>query len=183
MIPKAEDPSVLADIAEWTSGKCHLIPLVETAAGVEKATEVCATAGAIRVAFGNVDLSSQLGVAHDDHTALAYARSKLVSASAAAGLNPPLDGVTVSIDDTRALNADVAHARRLGFTGKLCIHPRQLPIVTEGFAPSENEQQWARTVVEAGDAVTQINGQMIDKPILERAQRILATSTGEPEAR
>jgi citrate lyase subunit beta / citryl-CoA lyase len=183
MVPKAGDPSVLADIAKRISGQSHLILLVETAAGVERAAEVCATAGTVRVALGNVDLANELGIAHDDHAALAYARSKLVFASAAAGLSPPIDGVTISIDDAPALSADVAHARRLGFTAKLCIHPSQLPFVVQGFAPSESEQEWARAVVEAGDSVTRINGQMIDKPVLERARRILAALTVRSDAR
>ncbi|MET8901758.1 CoA ester lyase [Streptomyces sp. NPDC004538] len=177
MVPKSEDPSVLADIACRTAGKCLLLPLVETAAGVERAADVCTTAGAVRAAFGNVDFSSQLGIAHDDHLALTYARSRLVSASAAAGLCPPVDGVTTSVKDMDVLSADVEHARRLGFTGKLCIHPSQIAPVASRFAPSESEQHWARTVVTAGDSVTMVGGQMVDKPLLQRARRILAADS------
>ncbi|MFJ4031357.1 HpcH/HpaI aldolase/citrate lyase family protein [Streptomyces griseoluteus] len=176
MVPKSEDPAVLADLACRTAGNCLLVPLVETAAGVERATEICATPGAVRLAFGNVDLSSQLGVAHDDHAALAYARARLVSASAAAGLCPPVDGVTTRVKDPEALAADIAHARRLGFTGKLCVHPSQVAATRMRFAPTESEQRWARAVVEAGESVTVVEGQMVDKPVLERARRILATS-------
>ena len=180
MVPKAEAVPALADIGRRAEGKCPLIPLVETALGVERAAEVCATAGAVRVALGNVDLASELGIAHDDHTALVHARSKLVFASAATNLAPPVDGVTTSITDTAALDGDVAHARRLGFSGKLCIHPRQVEPVASGFAPTEAERKWARAVVDAGDSVTQIDGQMIDKPLLERARRILATADDRP---
>jgi citrate lyase subunit beta/citryl-CoA lyase len=126
------------------------------------------------VAFGNADLSGQLGVAPDDHLALAYARSRLVSASAATGLCPPVDGVTTRVKDPDALTTDIAHARRLGFTGKLCVHPAQIATVTAQFAPTESEQRWARAVVEAGESVTVVDGQMVDKPVLERARRILA---------
>ncbi|MEV6703316.1 CoA ester lyase [Streptomyces sp. NPDC051453] len=177
MVPKSEDPSVLADVACRTAGKCLLLPLVETAAGVERAAEVCATAGAVRVAFGNVDFSGQLGVAHDDRMALTYARSRLVTASAAVGLCPPVDGVTTSVRDTDVLVADIEHARRLGFTGKLCIHPSQISPVAAHFAPSESERRWARAVVAAGDSVSVVDGQMVDKPVLERARRILAAGT------
>ncbi|MBD9735842.1 CoA ester lyase [Streptomyces sp. H28] len=176
MVPKAEDPAVLADLAGRTGGACALLPLVETATGVERAVDVCTAPGTVRVAFGNVDLSGQLGVAHDDHTALLYARSRLVSASAAVGLCPPLDGVTTAVRDADALAADVAHARRLGFTGKLCIHPDQVPAVAAGFAPTESELRWARTVVGAGDSVTVVDGEMIDRPVLERARRLLAAA-------
>ncbi|MGW1025728.1 HpcH/HpaI aldolase/citrate lyase family protein [Streptomyces sp. NPDC002577] len=179
MAPKAEDPVVLAGLAARTAGRCELIPLIETALGVERAHEVCAAPGVARAAFGNVDLAAQLGVDHDDHAALTYARSRLVVASAAAGLCPPIDGVTTAVRDRDALTADVAHARRLGFTGKLCIHPFQLSAVADGFAPSAEELRWARAVVGAGDAVTSVDGQMVDKPILERARRI-AGGTAPP---
>jgi citrate lyase subunit beta / citryl-CoA lyase len=76
------------------------------------------------------------------------------------------------------LSADVAHARRLGLTGKLCVHPYQLLPVTEGFAPSAEEVQWARAVLGAGDSVTTVDGQMVDKPVLERARRVLALAHG-----
>ncbi|MFF0164077.1 HpcH/HpaI aldolase/citrate lyase family protein [Streptomyces sp. NPDC005263] len=173
MVPKAEDPAVLAELATRTAGRCALVPLIETALGVERAREVCAAPGVARAAFGNVDLAAQLGVAHDDRTALTCARSRLVLASAAAGIGPPVDGVTTAVRDTEALDADIAHARRLGFTGKLCIHPYQLSYVADGFAPTADELRWARTVVGAGDSVTTVDGQMIDRPVLERARRLL----------
>ncbi|MGW2331827.1 HpcH/HpaI aldolase/citrate lyase family protein [Streptomyces sp. NPDC001700] len=178
MVPKAEDAAVLADLAARAEGRCALIPLIETALGVERAHALCATPGAVRAAFGNVDLAGQLGVAPDDHTALAYARSRLVLASAATGLGPPLDGVTTAIRDTDTLTADIAHARRLGFTGKLCVHPAQLRPVADGFAPSDAEVRWARAVLDAGDSVTTVDGLMVDKPVLERARRILARGPG-----
>ncbi|MEV5177871.1 CoA ester lyase [Streptomyces flaveolus] len=174
MLPKAEDPAALLEIAARTAGRCPTIALVETAAGVERCLDVCATAGVVRAAFGNVDLAAQLGVAPDDHTALTYARSRLVSASAAAGISPPIDGVTTAIHDTEALTTDIAHAQRLGFTGKLCIHPRQLAGVACGFAPTDSELAWARTVLDAGASAVAVEGQMVDKPVLERARRILA---------
>ncbi|MFE7278521.1 HpcH/HpaI aldolase/citrate lyase family protein [Streptomyces sp. NPDC057623] len=178
MVPKAEDPAVLAEVTARTAGRCALVALVETALGVERAREVCATPGLARAAFGNVDLSAQLGIAHDDRTALAYSRSRLVLASAAAGIAPPIDGVTTAVRDRDLLTADIAHARRLGFTGKLCIHPYQLPYVNTGFAPTDDELRWARTVVAAGDSVTTVDGEMIDRPVLERARRLLASAPG-----
>jgi citrate lyase subunit beta/citryl-CoA lyase len=176
MVPKAEDAAVLTGIADRTDGKCPLIPLIETAVGVERAAEICATAGTVRAAFGNVDLAAQLGVSHDDHLALQYARSRLVSASTAAELCPPVDGVTISLRDPDALSTDVTHARRLGFTGKLCIHPVQIRAVAVGFAPTETELRWAHNVLTAADRLTVIDGQMVDRPILKRAQRILAAN-------
>jgi citrate lyase subunit beta/citryl-CoA lyase len=178
MVPKAEDPALLSDLAARTAGRCGIVPLVETALGVERAHGVCATPGVVRAAFGNVDLATQLGVDPGDHAALAQARSRLVLASAAAGVCPPADGVTTAVRDETVLAADVAHARRLGFTGKLCIHPGQLAAVAAGFAPSPGELRWARAVVGAGDSVSTVDGHMVDKPVLQRARRVLAQVQG-----
>lgn len=173
MLPKAGDPEVL----RRAGGGCALIPLLETAAGVERAGELCAVEGVVRAAFGSVDLAAQLGVAHDDLLALTHARSRLVLASAAAGIAPPLDGVTTHLSESGALVEEIQHARRLGFGGKMCIHPAQLPTVDEGFAPSEEELDWARTVAGAADGVAVVDGRMIDKPLRERAARLLAAET------
>ncbi|MGJ5797632.1 HpcH/HpaI aldolase/citrate lyase family protein [Streptomyces europaeiscabiei] len=182
MVPKAEDPAALADLAARTAGRCDLVPLIETALGVERAFQVCSTPGAVRAAFGNVDLAAQLGVAHDDRTALAWARSRLVVASSAAGIGAPVDGVTTAVRDADVLRDDVAHARRLGFTGKLCIHPAQLPGVAAGFTPSAEEVRWARAVLDAGESVTTVDGQMVDRPVLIRASRVLAAAREPREA-
>jgi len=174
MVPKAEDAAVFSDLAR-RAADCPLIPLIETATGVERAAEICAVPGTVRAAFGNVDLAGQLGVAPDDHIALGYARSRLVSASAAAGIAAPIDGVTTAIRDADALAADLAHARRLGFTAKLCVHPGQVEQVGVAFAPTEEERRWARAVLDAQQSLAVVDGQMVDRPVIERARRILAT--------
>ncbi|TVT50433.1 CoA ester lyase [Amycolatopsis rhizosphaerae] len=168
MLPKAEDPRAIAALG------LPVIPLVETASGIEDATAVCRAGNVVRVAFGSVDLATELGVRHDDTLALAFARSRLVIASAAAGLAPPLDGVTTDLTGTAVLEADVEHARRLGFGGKLCVHPKQIDVVARGFAPTDAELDWARRVVGAADSVSTVDGQMVDLPVLERARRLLA---------
>ena len=174
MIPKAESRAVVADVASQVTGP--LILLVETALGVEQASQLCATSSVVRAAFGNLDLSTALGIDPTDRTALLHSRSRLVIASAAAGIAPPIDGVTTDIRNGAVLRADIEHARRLGFTGKLCIHPAQLAAVDKGFRPSPQEEQWARTVLDAGESATTVGGQMVDKPVLERARRILAAA-------
>jgi citrate lyase subunit beta/citryl-CoA lyase len=173
VLPKAEDPAVPEAIALETRGRSPVLALIETAAGIENAAALCRAPNVLRAAFGNVDLSAQLGVDPTDHQALAYARSRVVCASAAAALALPLDGVTTDLTGAEPLAADIAHARRLGFTGKLCVHPRQLDAVHEGFAPSAAEREWAHRVLDAGEAVTVVDGRMVDRPVLERARRIL----------
>ncbi|MEV3929707.1 MULTISPECIES: aldolase/citrate lyase family protein [unclassified Streptomyces] len=127
-----------------------------------------------------MDLAAQLGVAHDDTLALAHARSRVVLASAAAGISPPVDGVMATVRGPETLAADTAHARRPGFSGKLCVHPAQIATVAAGFAPTDGGPRWARSVLEAGEAVTTVDGHRVDRPVLERARRILgqAVDTG-----
>ncbi|MER7690810.1 aldolase/citrate lyase family protein [Streptomyces sp. NPDC097610] len=170
MAPKGEDAALLTELAARRAGRCHLIALIRTALGVELAREVWATPGG-RAVFGNVDLTAGLGVAHDDHTTLTYARFRLIVAFALAGIAPPVDGVTTAVQDVYVLRTDLAYAQRLGRTVKPCIHPAQLPYVDEAFAPSAKGIQWARAVLDAGESVTTVDGQMADKPVLERAPR------------
>lgn len=95
-----------------------------------------------------------------------------------AGILPPLDGVTAALDDPDRLAEDVDHARRLGFGGKVCIHPEQIEAVNRGFVPSEAEALWARRVLEAaGMEAVRFEGELIDRPVIERARRILARVT------
>ena len=173
MVPKAER---VADLA----GLPAVVALVETAAGIAAARELCATPNVVRAAFGSIDLAAELGVDPTSRTALLHARSALVLAAAAAGCAPPVDGVTTALTDADAVRDDVAHARELGFTGKLCVHPRQIHPVHEALRPSEDELRWARAVVAAaaadGSAVA-VEGKLVDRPVLLRAQRLLAADS------
>lgn len=175
MVPKAEHRADLDELAN-SAGNPVLIPLIETAVGVEQAAQVCRATGVARPAFGSIDLAAQLGVDANSHDALRYARSAVVLAAAAAGCTPPIDGVTTALTDPQALRADIAHAVALGFTAKLCIHPSQVDAVNREFLPSEDEISWARATLGAvsAGAVTVHAGHMIDRPVLLRAESILA---------
>ena len=106
------------------------------------------------------------------------ARSQLVLVSRVVGLPPPIDGVTVALDDETVLQSDVEKARRFGFGGKLCIHPKQVAAVNRGFSPQPAELEWARKVVagaeRAGANAFRLDGKMIDRPIIDRARALLA---------
>jgi citrate lyase subunit beta / citryl-CoA lyase len=179
MVPKAEDAAVLGAVAALLPTGTGIIPLVETAAGVVDAVAVCGAPSVVRPAFGSVDLAAQLGVDHRSHEALRHARSALVLAAAATGRAAPIDGVTTALDDAGALDADVEAAIVLGFTGKLCVHPRQVDAVNHGFTPSDEDIAWARGVLDAAadDSVAVYKGQMIDRPVVLRARNILARAT------
>jgi citrate lyase subunit beta/citryl-CoA lyase len=153
-----------------------IIPLIETALGIAEAAVLCRVPSVVRPAFGSVDLSAQLGVDHRSHEALRHARSALVLAAAAAGRPGPIDGVTTALDDDHALTGDLGEAVTLGFTAKLCIHPRQVDHVNHGFTPSDADVAWASGVLAAASdgSVTVHNGQMIDRPVLMRAEGIVS---------
>lgn len=176
MVPKARSAAHLSEISNRLPADTPLIALIETAQGVLAAAETCAVDAVVRAAFGSVDLGAELGIDPDDHDSLQYARSALVMSSAAAGRAAPLDGVTTAVHDDEPVIADARRAARLGFGGKLCIHPQQVGIVNSQFSPSADEQDWARRVIAAaadGGART-VDGRMVDKPVTDRAARIAA---------
>ena len=132
-----------------------------------------------RLAFGSIDFQLDTGI-DGEAEELLYARSRPVLASRVTGILPPLDGVTAALDDPDRLAADVDRGRRLGFGGKLCIHPKQIEAVNRGFVPSETEISWARRVLEAAEATgaVRFEGEMVDRPVIERARGILARTSG-----
>lgn len=174
MVPKAETPETLARLHHAIPDQ-PLIPLLETATGLLDARELCRIDGVVRPAFGNIDLAAELGVDHADQQALRHSRSSLVLAASSAGVAAPLDGVTTAVRDDTVLARDAEHAASLGFTGKLCIHPAQVAEATTAFTPSSDLVRWARELLrDSSDGAALVDGQMVDKPVLDRARAILA---------
>jgi citrate lyase beta subunit len=155
-----------------------VIAIVETALGLRLAYETASAPRVAALVIGAVDLGAELGLEpRPDGLEILHARSRVVVDSAAAGIRQPFDVVHLGIHDDAGLEAECAFARSLGYRGKACIHPQQVPIVNRAFAPSEREVAWAQRVVEAfeasGEGVLAVNGEMIDLPVVERARRIL----------
>ena len=175
MLPKAERADDLARV-HAAHPSALLLPLVETAGGIDRVREIAGAAGVQRLVFGSIDLQLDLGISGDGEELLLF-RSQLVLASRLAQLAPPVDGVSTTIDDQVTLQADAQRARRLGFGAKLCIHPRQVATVNDAFSPAASEIAWARRVVTAAahaqGAAVAVDGQMVDKPVLLRAQALL----------
>jgi citrate lyase subunit beta/citryl-CoA lyase len=177
MPPKAESEAALGKLFEQ-SGGAALLPLIESAEGLHAVDLIARAPGVVRLAFGHLDFQADLGLeCGPDETELDSIRLTLVMASRRASLPPPVDGVTASLDDEKRLAADVARSRRLGFAGKLCIHPRQVALVDEALGPTPAQRAWAQEVIDAsrreGAGAFRLNGQMIDAPVLSRAQRLL----------
>ncbi|NBQ91537.1 MAG: CoA ester lyase [Betaproteobacteria bacterium] len=176
MVPKAETAEQMQSMFEACGAK-PLVALIETARGFARRDELAAHPAVACLAFGSIDFQLDLGIAGEGEALLMF-RSALVLASRLAGLSPPLDGVTVEVANPQPVAADAARARALGFGGKLCIHPQQVALVNAAFSPSEAELDWAQRVVAAceaaGGAAVALDGKMVDKPVLLRAQALLA---------
>jgi citrate lyase subunit beta/citryl-CoA lyase len=172
-------------------GGIDLIPIIETAAGFVHMAEIARAARrARRLAFGAGDFTLDLGITWSaEETELLPYRSAFIAHSRAAGLEPPIDTVWVSLREPEAFARSVQRARDLGFQGKLCIHPDQVPVVNDCFSPSEAELAHARRVVTAfaqaerdGLAAIQVDGQFVDYPIVYRAQRLIARADAIAQA-
>ncbi|WP_309076391.1 CoA ester lyase [Paenarthrobacter sp.] len=174
VVPKAEDIMALRNLAT----RCEMldlavVPLIESAVGVLGAVDIAGISGVTRLSFGAIDYALDIDAGSDDRF-LDYARSALVVSSRAAGIPAPLDSPAVHIKETDKVQTSAKLARGFGFGGKLCIHPSQVPVVEQSFRPGPDEIQWARSVVSAAGGASQIEGRMIDRPVIERAQRVLA---------
>ena len=176
-IPKAESPEDVAWVADRAPGK-PIICAIESARGLLAAAEIAAAPGVAHLAMGGVDLQRDLGTDGSD-TAVLYACSHLVVCSRAARIGPPIDSVYPRLTDDDGLRAQAELARSLGFFGKSAIHPRQLPVLHAVFTPTEQELAWAREVLAAfeaadGGAVALPDGEFVDLPVAQRAERLLA---------
>lgn len=181
VLPKAE--AIGEDVvALCRRQKCTLLPLIETATGMALASVIAATPGVERLMFGTIDFQFELGIDGDGDELLAF-RSQLVLASRLAGIQAPVDGPCTSWEDADLLAANARRARKLGFGGMLCIHPKQVAAVNAAFSPTAAEMAWARRVLEAaqrsGGAAVALDGRMIDRPVILKAERILGEARGQ----
>ena len=177
VVPKSETQDQIRHAGSRTASGAVILPLVETARGYANMAELCVAPGVQRLVFGSIDFQLDLGIT-GEREELLFFRSGMVLASTLARIQPPVDGVTVDIENVERVEDDTLYAKRLGFGGKLCIHPRQVNTVNRCFSPSADDIAWAKRVVEAAGAANggavQVDGKMIDRPVLVRAQAILA---------
>ncbi|MBI4587372.1 MAG: CoA ester lyase [Candidatus Rokubacteria bacterium] len=195
VLPKAEtaeEISVLemllaaAELREGLpAGHVRILPIVETARGLLNASAVAAASPRVlTLAFGSGDFTRDLELPSIrwslEGAELFYARAKLVVDARAAGRPRPLDGPYVAVRDAKGFEEDCRTARRLGFQGKICIHPLQVAAANRIFAPDPDEVAFCRRVVEAfktaearGSASITVDGIFVDYPIVEKAERII----------
>jgi citrate lyase subunit beta/citryl-CoA lyase len=174
VLPKAEQVRDVQTVVD--AGARAVLPLVESALGLWNAASLCQGPKVQRLVFGAIDFCADTGI-REAHETLLYARSQLVLASRVARIGAPVDGVTVAIDDPAAISIDTLRARDLGFSAKLCIHPKQVQLVHNVFIPTSDELAWAHRVLAASQdalgAAVAVDGKMVDLPVLLQARQML----------
>jgi citrate lyase subunit beta / citryl-CoA lyase len=176
VLPKCETAEEVRRVTECSGQRVRILPLIETAQGVWNAPTLAQCDLVDRLVFGSIDLQLDLGI-KGDGSELDYFRSQLVLVSRVAGIRSPVDGVCTSINDAEKLRAQTLSAQRFGFGGKLCIHPQQVSVVNQTFLPNSQEIAWARRVIDAasaaGGSAVALDGMMVDRPVVARAEAIL----------
>ncbi|EJN20763.1 citrate lyase beta subunit [Pseudomonas sp. GM78] len=180
LLPKAESA---AQVATAAGTEKPVWPIIESARGLARLDEIANARAVERLSFGSLDLSLDLNLTTGSPGAeemLGHARYAVLLATRIAGLAPALDGVFPSIQDTDGLLGAMQIARDMGFGGALCIHPTQVAIIHQALKPGLEELHWAQRIIEAarsGEGVFVLDGQMVDAPVIARAQSILARAT------
>ncbi len=175
MLPKAEREEQVATVMAALGAQGRLLPIIETAQGLENVESVARAPGVERLVFGTLDYGVDLDLSGDER-GLVYPSARIALASRCAGIASPVAGVTPAIDDDARLVADLAFARAFGFGAKLCIHPRQVGVVQNAMRPTVDELAWARKVLSAAEhseGAVQVDGKMVDRPVILKARAIL----------
>lgn len=188
-LPKVETPDQIREVDDLLANKdpdgaIRYVASIESALGLINAPQIAAASPRMAgLMFGAEDFSKDLGLPTlrvAEASELLYARSAIVMAATASHIQS-VDGVWPDIRDPEGLLKDALQARRLGFTGKSLIHPGQIETVNKVFRPDEGEVEYAKRVIDAfeegqarGDGAIALGGQLIDRPIVDRAQRTLA---------
>lgn len=190
LIPKCESAITVKDVEEEInmikamnniSAEIYLMPIIESALGVVKSYEIATASDKVcALAVGLEDYTADLGVERtNEGKESLYARSTVVNSAKAAGVQA-IDTVFSDVDDVEGLRASVLEAKALGFEGKGCIHPCQIQVVHDAFAPTEKEIEKAKKIVLAfseaeknGLGVVSLGSKMIDAPVVKRAQHTI----------
>jgi citrate lyase subunit beta/citryl-CoA lyase len=180
MLPKVSTPGEIETVSQLGAEygiDCSVVAIIETAAGVLAAGEIAAVDRTDGLIFGAEDLAADLGATRtEEGMEVAYARQQVVLAARAHGVDA-IDTHYPEIGDKEGLRQETEQARRLGYDGKMAMHPRQAEIINEAFRPSDEELAWARRVLEAvdeeGEGVISVDGEMIDAPQRRQAERIV----------
>lgn len=198
-LPKANSPQVVQQVDAYLTflektlglpaGQVRILPWIESGQAVVNAPEILRASERVTAAqFGAEDFTADMGIQRTRGSEeFAWARAATAVACRAAGVWA-LDTPQPDFKDMDHLREDAAYARSIGYGGKYCIHPDQVPVVNEVFGPTEQELTWARRVIEAyregearGVGAVSLDGEMIDRPVVVRAERLLEWAGRTPE--
>lgn len=183
VLPKADDPAVVEHLA--SAGAAHILLIIETVAGLDNLASLASASPTVaQCAFGALDFALDAGLTtedpEDDSELMWHVRADLVLRCRAAGLPPPIDGVYTRLDDEAGLRRTCMRAQRLGYVGKLLVHPRQIAVAAGVFTPSEDELDLAREILRAyasavreGRGAVVVRGAMVDRPVADRAKALV----------
>jgi citrate lyase subunit beta/citryl-CoA lyase len=190
LIPKCETADQIHQVVERITKISHeknidspvyLMPIIESALGVVNTYQIAsASEHVVALAIGLEDYTADLGTQRTkEGCETFFARSQIVNAARAAGIQP-IDSVFSDVSDMEALREVVLESKSLGFDGMGCIHPRQIQVIHEAFAPTTKEIEKAQKIVNAfheaaeqGLGVVSLGSKMIDPPVVKRAQRTI----------
>lgn len=174
LLPKLEAQSDIELLHQKLNRNVPIIGFIETAKAVSEIDDFLHHDALLTVIFGNLDFALDIN-ARPIRDALLLARNTIIMATRRAGKAPPLDGVTADFKDKAQLESDLDYAASLGFGGRLCIHPSQTELTRQAFLPTDADIKSARAILDAAGErlVAQLDGQMIDKPVIEQAKRTL----------
>jgi len=188
LLPKCESAEQIKILEQeiskyqrFNDNPIYFMPIIESALGVEKAYEIaCASENVVAMAIGLEDYTADMGVRRtNEATESLYARTRMVNACKAAKIQP-IDSVFSDISDMEALAKNVKMSKSLGFEGMGCIHPRQIKVIQENFAPEQEEIDKAKKIVNAfylaqekGLGVVALGSKMIDAPVVKRAEKLI----------
>lgn len=190
LIPKCESQDEVINVEREissvmkrseTGNPVFLMPIIESALGLENSFSITkASENVVAVAIGLEDFTADIGVSRTkEGNESLYARSRLVIAAKAAGVQP-IDSVFSDVGDMEGLRRNVQNSKAMGFEGMGCIHPRQIPVINQGFAPDEAETEKSKKIVLAfeeaakkGLGVVALGSKMIDPPVVIRAQKTI----------
>lgn len=183
MLPKTESA---ADVAHLRGrAGFDVVALVETPRGVLAAAEIAAADGVVALMWGAEDLVAAIGGTASRgpdggyRDVARHARSTVLLAAAAHG-RAAIDAVHVDLQDLDGLRSEARDAAAVGFAATACLHPDQVAVIREAYAPDADQVAWARRVLDAvgeGTGVRAVDGHMIDAPLLAQARRVLARQT------
>lgn len=195
VLPKVEDAGRLKAVAEMLDeveaskgmvpGQTGLLPLIESPAALGRLDELAAAPRVIGLALGSEDFSLQLGAPPSPASLTLPCQLLALAAATHSLMAIGLPGSLAEFRDLDAWRRHAEAARAVGMTGALCIHPAQVAVVNQAFAPDDEQLAWARAVLatwaeseKAGSGVAALDGRMIDKPVVERARALLARVGG-----